>query len=94
VYPGWYPGRTVHVHFKIRTEPAAQRGYDFTSQLYFDDALTDRIHAAKPYAARGKRNARNRDDEIFRRGGDQLMLDVTESGGAYSASFAIGLQMP
>jgi len=94
VYPGWYPGRTVHLHFKIRTDPKAQRGYDFTSQLYFDDALTDRVHASEPYVSRGKRDARNRDDEIFRRGGDQLMLDVTQSGGTYSASFAIGLQMP
>jgi len=93
VYPGWYPGRTVHLHFKIRTEPSAQRGYEFTSQLYFDDALTDRVHAAEPYASRGKRDARNRDDEIFRRGGDQLILDVSQSGGTYSASFAIGLQM-
>jgi protocatechuate 3,4-dioxygenase beta subunit len=94
VYPGWYPGRTVHLHFKIRTDPSAQRGYEFTSQLYFDDALTDRVHAVEPYASKGKRNARNRDDGIFRRGGDQLMLDVTESRGTYSSSFAIGLQIP
>jgi protocatechuate 3,4-dioxygenase beta subunit len=40
IYPGWYPGRTVHIHFKIRTDSASQRGYEFTSQLYFDDALT------------------------------------------------------
>ena len=93
VYPGWYPGRTVHLHFKIRTEPSAQRGHEFTSQLYFDDALTDRVHAVEPYASRGKRNARNRDDEIFRDGGDQLILDVSQSGGTYSTSFAIGLQM-
>ena len=48
IYPGWYPGRTVHIHFKIRTEPAAARGYEFASQLYFDDALTDRVHARDP----------------------------------------------
>lgn len=94
VYPGWYPGRTVHLHFKVRTEPSAQRGHEFTSQLYFDDVLTDRVHAAAPYASKGQRTARNRDDRIFRRGGDQLMLDVTESGGTYSASFALGLQIP
>ena len=23
IYPGWYAGRAVHIHFKVRTEPAA-----------------------------------------------------------------------
>src|SRR5690349_5973607 len=33
IYPGWYARRTVHIHFKIRTQPAAEHGFDFTSQL-------------------------------------------------------------
>lgn len=94
VYPGWYEGRTVHLHFKIRTEPAAQRGFEFTSQLYFDDALTDRVHASGPYTSKGKARTRNHQDEIFRQGGEQLMLATTEAGGRYSSSFAIGLQIP
>ena len=51
IYPGWYRGRTVHTHFKVRTEPSAARGYEFTSQLYFDDTLTDRVHALEPTRA-------------------------------------------
>ena len=77
VYPGWYPGRTVHIHFKIRTAPVAQRSFEFTSQLYFDDVLTDRVHADPPYAAQGQRTARNQHDWIFRRDGDQLPLAPT-----------------
>jgi len=92
LYPGWYPGRTVHIHFKIRTEPRAPRGLEFTSQLYFDDAVTDRVHAAAPYGARGRRTTRNREDGIFRRGGDQLMLAPVATADGYAASFAIGLQ--
>jgi protocatechuate 3,4-dioxygenase beta subunit len=92
VYPGWYPGRTVHIHFKIRTAPLAQQSFEFTSQLYFDDALTDRVHAAPPYAAKGPRTARNQQDWIFRRGGDRLMLDTTTTTDGYATSFAIGLQ--
>ena len=91
VYPGWYEGRTVHIHFKIRTVPMAQRSFEFTSQLYFDDGLTDRVHAAPPYAVRGPRTARNQHDWIFRRGGDQLMLAPTIVADGYTASFAIGL---
>jgi protocatechuate 3,4-dioxygenase beta subunit len=94
LYPGWYAGRTVHIHFKIRTAPVAQRSFAFTSQLYFDDGLTDRVHADPPYAAKGQRTARNQQDWIFRRGGDQLMLAPTTVADGYAASFAIGLQLP
>ncbi|MEO8341615.1 MAG: intradiol ring-cleavage dioxygenase [Nitrospirota bacterium] len=94
VYPGWYPGRTVHIHFKIRTAPLAQRSFEFTSQLYFDDELTDRVYAAPPYAAKGPRIVRNQHDWIFRRGGDRLMLETTTTTDGYAASFAIGLQFP
>jgi len=94
VYPGWYPGRTVHIHFKIRTAPVAQRSFEFTSQVYFDDVLTDRVHADPPYAAQGPRTARNQHDWIFRRGGDQLMLAPTATADGYAAVFPIGLQLP
>ena len=94
IYPGWYEGRTVHVHVKVRTAPVAQRSLEFTSQMYFDDGLTDRVHADQPYAAKGRRNARNQDDRIFRRGGDQLMLAPTAAADGYAATFAIGLQLP
>jgi protocatechuate 3,4-dioxygenase beta subunit len=94
VYPGWYPGRTVHIHVKIRTAPVTQRSFEFTSQLYFDDVLTDRVHAAPPYAANGPRTARNQHDWIFRRGGDQLLLAPKITTDGYAATFAIGLQLP
>ncbi len=93
IYPGWYPGRTVHLHFKIRTNPSASRSFDFTSQLYFDDTITDRVLSAPPYAARGPRTTRNRQDWIFRRGGDRLMLAPTIELDGYSAKFLIALQL-
>lgn len=94
IYPGWYSGRTVHLHFKIRSAPAAGRGFDFTSQLYFDDSLTDKVHAQPPYAARGQRNQRNAGDGIFRRGGSQLILEVKEDPGKYAGTFEVALQLP
>jgi len=92
IYPGWYPGRTVHIHFKIRTAPSSPQGYAFTSQLYFDDALTDQVHARAPYAARGQRSMRNDGDRIFADGGPQLMLAPTTRRDGYAARFALGLQ--
>ncbi len=94
IYPGWYEGRTVHIHLKIRTDPQARRSYEYTSQMYFDDGLTDRVFLAQPYAARGPRHARNLDDRIFRRGGDQLMLAPTPMVDGYAATFAISLHLP
>jgi protocatechuate 3,4-dioxygenase beta subunit len=93
IYPGWYPGRTVHIHFKIRTAPSSSSAYTFTSQLYFDDALTDRVHALAPYAVRGPRTMRNDGDRIFRDGGSQLILAPTARRDGYAATFALGLQL-
>jgi protocatechuate 3,4-dioxygenase beta subunit len=93
IYPGWYPGRTVHVHFKIRTDPAAQRGFEFTSQLYFDEAITDQVHAQAPYATKGQRPLKNDRDFIFRSGGNQLMLPLTKDAQGYVGTFDIGLQI-
>jgi protocatechuate 3,4-dioxygenase beta subunit len=93
IYPGWYPGRTVHIHFKVRVGAKPRRGQEFTSQLYFDDALTDRIHAQSPYAGKGQRTVRNQRDGLFRNGGAQLMLSPVQSGEGYAATFDIGLQI-
>lgn len=91
VYPGCYPGRAVHVHFKIRTADAP-RGAEFTSQLYFEDALSERVYAAAPYASQGRQRLANGDDFLFRGGGKQLLLDVTPESAGYAAVFDIGLQ--
>jgi protocatechuate 3,4-dioxygenase beta subunit len=94
IYPGWYPGRTVHLHFKIRAGSSGGRSFDFTSQLYFDDAITDRVFSAPPYAERGPRSARNRQDRIFLYGGDRLTLVPSPTDNGYAAAFSIGLQLP
>ncbi|HEY7294231.1 MAG TPA: intradiol ring-cleavage dioxygenase [Dehalococcoidia bacterium] len=95
IYPGWYRGRTVHTHFKVRTHPGAASGYEFTSQLYYDDALTDIVHAQPPYAAKGMRDTRNSNDGIYQSGGDQLLLDLqpTADGAGYTATFQVGVDL-
>jgi protocatechuate 3,4-dioxygenase beta subunit len=93
IYPGWYEGRAVHVHFKIRVPRSGGGAHDFTSQLYFDDALSDRVFEQQPYAQKGQGRIPNARDGIFRRGGDQLMLEVEPRGETYATSFAIGLQL-
>ncbi|MGB7085544.1 MAG: intradiol ring-cleavage dioxygenase [Phormidesmis sp.] len=92
IYPGWYPGRAVHAHFKVRNSTAPE-GYEFTSQLYFDDALSDQVYAQAPYSSRGKQDMRNERDRIYQDGGEQLTLQLTPEGAGYRGTFNIGLQI-
>jgi protocatechuate 3,4-dioxygenase beta subunit len=91
IYPGWYRGRAVHIHFKVRT--ALDGGRQQISQFYFDDALTDQVHALAPYAAMGVRTTRNSQDGIFRNGGDALTLRCTPDGEGYAATYHLGVQL-
>jgi protocatechuate 3,4-dioxygenase beta subunit len=91
IYPGWYQGRAVHIHFKIHSAASASSAYEFTSQLFFDDSLTDQVHATEPYASKGQRTLRNSGDGIYNGGGSQLVLDVTGTADGYAATFNIAL---
>jgi protocatechuate 3,4-dioxygenase beta subunit len=93
IYPGWYEGRTVHIHFKIRNDPASRRAQEFNSQLYFDDSTTDQVYKLAPYNSKGRRSTTNDTDFIFRRGGKQLIPTLTKDSHGYAAKFEIGLQM-
>ena len=92
VYPGWYGGRAVHIHFKIRRPGDGGRVDEFTSQLYFDDALTDRVHATAPYASKKGQRLLNARDMIYREGGTQLMLPVAASGSGYATTFRVAMR--
>lgn len=93
IYPGWYPIRTVHIHFKIRTGLVSGRRFEFTSQLYFPDEVTDQVHRGAPYAPMGQRRVRNRQDFIFRHGGEELLVEPTATNNGYAATFPIGLEL-
>ncbi len=93
IYPGWYQGRTVHVHFKIRSNINSAQSYEFTSQLFFDDTVSDQVYQQDPYASKGERTLRNQDDGIFQNGGSQLLLQLNPADEGYSALFDVGLQM-
>lgn len=65
VYPGWYSGRAVHVHFKLRLFAGATKTYEFTSQFFFDEALNTAVQLNSPYNTRGTRNTLNSTDGIY-----------------------------
>jgi protocatechuate 3,4-dioxygenase beta subunit len=65
VFPGWYRGRTIHIHFTVRVGGRESK----TSQLYFEDMLVDEILGQGEYASRGKRDTNNANDTQFKSGG-------------------------
>jgi protocatechuate 3,4-dioxygenase beta subunit len=93
IYPGWYMGRAVHIHFKVRTDPLATTGRVLTSQLFFDDALTDQVYTQAPYNTRGMRDTRNSRDSIYATGGDQLLLSLVKDGDGYTTQFNVGMNL-
>src|SRR4029078_1648900 len=74
VYPGWYQGRAVHIHFKIRTDAAASSGFEITSQLFFDDAHNAEAFATGVYAAKGQPDRLNASDNIFGQSQEMTLL--------------------
>jgi hypothetical protein len=73
---------------------AATQDYQFTSQFFFDDALTDQIHALEPYVSKGQRDTRNPTDNIFIGGGEQLLLNLQgDSTSGYTGTMNIGLDL-
>lgn len=97
VYPGWYRGRAVHVHFKLRLIAGATTTYEFTSQFFFDDAFTDTLYATSPYSARGTRSTRNASDGIYNGLSSAekaaLTLVTTPSGDGYSGVINLGVRL-
>lgn len=94
IVPGWYPGRTVHIHFKVRTKDAKGAAWEFTSQLYFADAFSDAVFAANPaYRRSGKRDTTNASDGIFGSGGSQLTLVPRRTSAGWAADFRIGMDL-
>ena len=89
IYPGWYPGRAVHIHFKVRF--ANQTAV--TSQLYFPDEVTDRAYAAAPYNQRPQGWTTNATDGVLRGSPEDqsLLAAVAAAGAGYRASLTIGI---
>ena len=92
IYPGWYEGRAVHIHFKVRSAAPGGRSQEFTSQLYFDESVNDQIFKQAPYNSKPGRRVMNDTDFLFRRGGKELLVTPAKTAQGYTAKFDIGLQ--
>lgn len=89
IFPGYYTGRTVHIHFKIRLYAGSQKTYEFTSQFFFNDSIADQIFTQSPYNTKSARGTRNSNDGIYR---SDMLLPLTAEGQGYSGTFNIALE--
>ncbi|KPK16494.1 MAG: hypothetical protein AMJ62_05305 [Myxococcales bacterium SG8_38] len=85
IYPGWYPGRTTHIHFKVHTSTFTEA----TSQLYFPEDVTAEIYETPPYDARGQKNTSNQADTISSANPTPLAMVTGNGSSGYVASILI-----
>ena len=88
VYPGWYQGRTVHIHVKVHVGGNVVH----TGQLFFSDTLTDAVFKRTPYSRRPNRDVRNAQDNIYQSGGRQSTLTLKRKSTGYVGSITMGVR--
>jgi protocatechuate 3,4-dioxygenase beta subunit len=74
IYPGWYYGRTIHIHLTVHVEGQEVH----TGQLYFPEEISSKVALMEPYVQHtGAKRVTNQEDVLFRDvGGAQTTLDV------------------
>jgi protocatechuate 3,4-dioxygenase beta subunit len=95
IYPGWYSGRTVHIHVRVRTFSGTATTYNFTTQIFFAEEASAAVFATSPYSSRSGRDTTNEEDMIYQqevRAGNVLMPTLSGSAASgYSGTVGIGL---
>lgn len=101
IYPGWYQGRAIHIHVKVRTFEGPEKTLEWTSQFYLSNSINEQVHTQPPYSNHGLPDITNEQDGIYTGAstdglvksdtGKYLMLDLTKEGQFYSGAFNIVL---
>ena len=91
IFPGWYPGRTPHIHMKVHV------GGDevHTGQIFFNETITAQVYRQAPYASRGRYDTPHSRDGIFEQaGGSRAQVKLAKRPGGlrgYVGTIAIGV---
>lgn len=91
IYPGWYDGRTTHIHFKVFLRDRSV----LTGQTFLPDALNEFIYANVPdYGDRARpRMVINANDHVIERDdpGHRAFCAVKEEPDRYVATLTLGI---
>jgi protocatechuate 3,4-dioxygenase beta subunit len=87
IYPGWYHGRTTHIHFKVRLSSTSV----VTSQFYFPESTTTAVYNTAPYSERGQKDTSNAADHTAHTGGGMppLLALTSDGAGGYIATIKV-----
>ncbi|MCO6382802.1 intradiol ring-cleavage dioxygenase [Oceanicola sp. 502str15] len=88
IYPGWYRGRAVHVHYKVWLNSREV----LTSQLFFPEAVSDQVYEkVGAYGGRGARDRRNENDRIAQGAGKGAVAALANAERGLQASLVAGI---
>jgi protocatechuate 3,4-dioxygenase beta subunit len=88
IWPGWYRGRTPHIHYKVFLDEETM----LTSQLFFPDGASETVFEGLAYRARSAgQDTTNATDGIARRAGPRAFARVTRAGGGWRAELVVGI---
>jgi protocatechuate 3,4-dioxygenase beta subunit len=101
VFPGWYEGRAIHIHIKVRGYDGSNETLEWTSQFYLNNSINDLVHTHPPYSEHGPVPMTNEEDFIYtgassdgliqNNTGQHLMLDVKKDEQGYVGAFNVGV---
>ena len=104
IYPGWYQGRAIHIHVKVRNFEGLEKTLEWTSQFYLNNSINEQMHKQPPYSDHGPPDITNEEDGIYRgvstdglvqsNTGENLMLNLTKDPeqSSYLGTFNIVLK--
>ena len=100
-YPGWYEGRAIHIHAKVRALEGLEDPFEWTSQFYLNNSVNEHVHRQSPYSNHGPVDLTNEEDGIYTgpstddlvqaNTGEHLMLNLIEDEQGYVGTFNIGV---
>ena len=95
IYPGFYSGRTVHIHVRIRTFDGSNTTTNVTTQLFFEESVNDAVYTNGSGYSSGSRNTTNSTDGVYAQEetqGNVLLVPLSGSvSNGYSGEGTIAL---
>jgi len=89
IYPGLYPGRVPHIHFKVLLD---NKNF-VTSQFYFPAEISKQVYQGEPYYRKNGSIDESSDIVVRYYGGaDDLRMDVSKEKDIYTATHTIGIK--
>jgi protocatechuate 3,4-dioxygenase beta subunit len=97
IYPGWYEGRAIHIHVKVRNFEESNETLEWTSQFYLNNSINEQVHTQPPYSNHGPVDLTNEEDFIYTgpstdglvktNTGQHLMINLKDDGQGYIGDF-------